>query len=172
MVEFIYGCLCRQELCPTLIGILGIPKDDKDVVAYCSTSTLSPNSDSENVRGVLEHGRGSSSLSQDPVKFKSARQVIFAIGAELIRCFGRVEAMRPVLASLYHRILLFPPPSQRNEALKMVAEVCPPSQCIFFFFCLFFYLVALKTEEQPQGKIYKLCLQIWQPYVLSYFIYS
>ncbi|XP_071818615.1 brefeldin A-inhibited guanine nucleotide-exchange protein 3-like isoform X3 [Apostichopus japonicus] len=112
-----------QELCPTLIGILGIPKDEKAVIAYCSTATPSQNSDSENVRGVLEHGRGSSSLSQGPVKFKSARQVIFAIASELLRCFGRVESMRTVLASLYHRILLFPPPSQRNEALKMVAEV-------------------------------------------------
>ncbi|PIK35268.1 hypothetical protein BSL78_27905 [Apostichopus japonicus] len=117
-----------QELCPTLIGILGIPKDEKAVIAYCSTATPSQNSDSENVRGVLEHGRGSSSLSQGPIKFKSARQVIFAIASELLRCFGRVESMRTVLASLYHRILLFPPPSQRNEALKMVAEGYTPGK--------------------------------------------
>ncbi|XP_054753435.2 brefeldin A-inhibited guanine nucleotide-exchange protein 3-like isoform X2 [Lytechinus pictus] len=112
-----------QELCPTLIAILGIPKDQKSIIS----SNHHP--DHHHHPGHLatnhhqEHGRGSSSAVSVPVSFRSARHVIYCIAGELIRLVGCVASMRPVIGSLLHRMLLFPPPLQRNEALKVLKEI-------------------------------------------------
>jgi brefeldin A-inhibited guanine nucleotide-exchange protein 3 len=45
------------------------------------------------------------------------------IASELLRLFGRISSLRPVLESLFHRILLYPPVSQRTDALKYMQEV-------------------------------------------------
>ena len=47
----------------------------------------------------------------------------FSIAVELLRIFSRVNSLRPVLESLYHRILLYPPVEERGEAIKLVQEV-------------------------------------------------
>lgn len=46
-----------------------------------------------------------------------------SIGAQLIRLVGWVKSMRPVLESLFHRVLLVPPIASRGEALKYAREV-------------------------------------------------
>lgn len=46
-----------------------------------------------------------------------------SIAIELLRIFSRVNSLRPVLESLYHRILLYPPVEERGEAIKLVQEV-------------------------------------------------
>lgn len=45
------------------------------------------------------------------------------IAAELVRLVSCVESMKPVLQSLYHRILLYPPPQHRTEAIRIMKEV-------------------------------------------------
>ena len=47
---------------------------------------------------------------------------IYAIAGELLRLVGCLSSMRPVLQSMFHRILLFPPPNYRLEALRAVNE--------------------------------------------------
>lgn len=70
-------------------------------------------------------GRGARSLGS-PLKSKllqSPAQIIYRISKELIRLVGPMSTMRPVLESLFHRILMYPPPQQRTEALKAVTDV-------------------------------------------------
>lgn len=45
------------------------------------------------------------------------------MAAELVRLVSCVESMKPVLQSLYHRILLYPPPQHRTEAIRIMKEV-------------------------------------------------
>ncbi|XP_072178180.1 brefeldin A-inhibited guanine nucleotide-exchange protein 3-like [Diadema setosum] len=118
-----------KELCPTLIAILGIPKDQKTIISSSTSSSSSVNQHPDahhhpgNNHLGQEHGRGSGSAVSVPTSFRSARQVIYHIAKELVRLVGCVASMRPVIGSLLHRMLLFPPPSQRNEALKVVKDM-------------------------------------------------
>lgn len=50
-------------------------------------------------------------------------RTIYYIAAELVRLVGSVDSMKPVLQSLYHRVLLYPPPQHRVEAIKIMKEV-------------------------------------------------
>ncbi|XP_033096909.1 brefeldin A-inhibited guanine nucleotide-exchange protein 3-like isoform X2 [Anneissia japonica] len=102
-----------QKLCPTLIAILGIPKDDKDLVST---------SQENDATSVPDQGRGSTYSTTSSAVTPSSR-VIYSIAAELVRLVGNVESLRPVLGSLFHRILLYPPPVQRNEAIKVIKEM-------------------------------------------------
>ncbi|RMC12844.1 hypothetical protein DUI87_10369 [Hirundo rustica rustica] len=72
---------------------------------------------------VSDHGRGSGCSSTAPALSGPVARTIYYIAAELVRLVGSVESMKPVLQSLYHRILLYPPPQHRVEAIKIMKEV-------------------------------------------------
>ena len=48
---------------------------------------------------------------------------IHSICRELIRLVGRLESLRPVLQSLLHRMLLYPPAQHRLDAIRSLKDV-------------------------------------------------
>ncbi|KAJ8360252.1 hypothetical protein SKAU_G00167770 [Synaphobranchus kaupii] len=59
-----------------------------------------------------------------------ARTICYT-AAELVRLVGQVESMKPVLQSLYHRILLYPPPQHRVEAIRTMKEILGSPERLF-----------------------------------------
>ncbi|XP_045428532.1 brefeldin A-inhibited guanine nucleotide-exchange protein 3 isoform X4 [Pipistrellus kuhlii] len=115
--------LTWKNLCPALIVILGNPIHDKTITsAHSSSTSASMESDSASP-GVSDHGRGSGCSSTAPALSGPVARTIYYIAAELVRLVGSVDSMKPVLQSLYHRMLLYPPPQHRVEAIKVMKEL-------------------------------------------------
>ena len=68
-------------------------------------------------------GRGTGNFSKSSSVVGPIPRTIYNIATELLRLVGPLAAMRPVLESLFHRIILYPPAQQRAEALKALKEV-------------------------------------------------
>ncbi|XP_044780112.1 brefeldin A-inhibited guanine nucleotide-exchange protein 3 isoform X4 [Bubalus bubalis] len=115
--------LIWKNLCPALIVILGNPIHDKTITsAHSSSTSTSVESDSASP-GISDHGRGSGCSSTAPALSGPVARTIYYIAAELVRLVGSVDSMKPVLQSLYHRVLLYPPPQHRVEAIKIMKEL-------------------------------------------------
>lgn len=89
---------------------------------------------------MSDQGRGSGCSSSAPARIVPVVRTVCYIAAELVRLVSCVESMKPVLQSLYHRILLYPPPQHRTEAIRIMKEVgggwgCATLTDGFFFFC-------------------------------------
>ncbi|XP_062980680.1 brefeldin A-inhibited guanine nucleotide-exchange protein 3 [Elgaria multicarinata webbii] len=112
--------LIWKQLCPALIVILGNPLHDKTITSAHSSTCHEADSPSS---GVSDHGRGSGCSSTAPALSSPVARTIYYIAAELVRLVGSVESMKPVLQSLYHRMLLYPPPQHRVEAIKIMKEI-------------------------------------------------
>ncbi|KAK7108439.1 hypothetical protein V1264_016181 [Littorina saxatilis] len=97
--------LIWKQLCPVLISLLGVPKVHE-----------------KGEREKDGSGRGPAFMASSNA-LGSATKIIYSISAELMRLLGSVKSLRPVLESLFHRILLYPPPQQRLEALKVIKEL-------------------------------------------------
>lgn len=72
---------------------------------------------------VSDQGRGSGCSSSAPARIAPVVRTVCYVAAELVRLVSCVESMKPVLQSLYHRILLYPPPQHRTEAIRIMKEV-------------------------------------------------
>ncbi|EGV96090.1 Brefeldin A-inhibited guanine nucleotide-exchange protein 3 [Cricetulus griseus] len=114
--------LIWKSLCPALIVILGNPIHDKTITSAHSSSSTNMESDSASP-GVSDHGRGSGCSCTAPTLSGPVARTIYYLAAELVRLVGSVDSMKPVLQSLYHRVLLYPPPQHRVEAIKIMKEV-------------------------------------------------
>uniref|UniRef100_A0A8D0N2H1 SEC7 domain-containing protein n=1 Tax=Sus scrofa TaxID=9823 RepID=A0A8D0N2H1_PIG len=115
--------LIWKNLCPALIVILGNPIHDKTITsAHSSGTSTSVESDSASP-GISDHGRGSGCSSTAPALSGPVARTIYYIAAELVRLVGSVDSMKPVLQSLYHRVLLYPPAQHRVEAIKVMKEL-------------------------------------------------
>ncbi|NXX79958.1 BIG3 protein, partial [Urocolius indicus] len=112
--------LIWKQLCPALVVILGNPIHDKTITSAHSSICSEADSPSS---GISDHGRGSGCSSTAPALSGPVARTIYYIAAELVRLVGSVESMKPVLQSLYHRILLYPPPQHRVEAIKIMKEI-------------------------------------------------
>ncbi|XP_064629621.1 brefeldin A-inhibited guanine nucleotide-exchange protein 3-like isoform X3 [Lineus longissimus] len=101
--------LLWKQLCPGLISMLGNPVTDKSVVqkpAYGS-----------------QDGRGSGCSTNAPNVAEHSAKTIYNIAVELVKIVGSLRSLRPVLESVFHRMLLYPPPQHRLEAIRILKEV-------------------------------------------------
>ncbi|XP_073690369.1 brefeldin A-inhibited guanine nucleotide-exchange protein 3 [Garra rufa] len=121
--------LIWKQLCPTLVVIMGNPASDKSITS--AHGGQSQDSDTAPGSAVLDQGRGSGCSSSAPVMIGPVVRTICYVAAELVRLVGCVESMKPVLQSLYHRILLYPPPQHRVEAIKIMKEIVGSPQRLF-----------------------------------------
>ncbi|KAG1941591.1 brefeldin A-inhibited guanine nucleotide-exchange protein 3 isoform X2 [Pimephales promelas] len=121
--------LIWKQLCPTLVVIMGNPASDKSI----SSAHGGPSQDSDAApgSGVSDQGRGSGCSSSAPGMIGPVVRTICYVAAELVRLVGCIESMKPVLQSLYHRILLYPPPQHRVEAIKIMKEIVGSPQRLF-----------------------------------------
>ncbi|MEJ1275322.1 ARFGEF family member 3 [Cricetulus griseus] len=122
--------LIWKSLCPALIVILGNPIHDKTITSAHSSSSTNMESDSASP-GVSDHGRGSGCSCTAPTLSGPVARTIYYLAAELVRLVGSVDSMKPVLQSLYHRVLLYPPPQHRVEAIKIMKEILGSPQHLY-----------------------------------------
>uniref|UniRef100_A0A8C2FQV0 ARFGEF family member 3 n=1 Tax=Cyprinus carpio TaxID=7962 RepID=A0A8C2FQV0_CYPCA len=117
----------KKQLCPTLVVIMGNPASDKTITSAHGGQSQDPAPGT----AVLDQGRGSGCSSSAPVMIGPVVRTICYVAAELVRLVGCVESMKPVLQSLYHRVLLYPPPQHRVEAIKIMKEIVGSPQRLF-----------------------------------------
>ncbi|CAJ1066832.1 brefeldin A-inhibited guanine nucleotide-exchange protein 3 isoform X1 [Xyrichtys novacula] len=136
--------LVWKQLCPSLVAIMGNPVNDKTIASNHSY-TGTPDRDRLSDRlslgisqemdsssgGVSDQGRGSGCSSSAPARIAPVVRTVCYIAAELVRLVSCVESMKPVLQSLYHRILLYPPPQHRTEAIRIMKEILGSPQRLY-----------------------------------------
>ncbi|XP_055495170.1 brefeldin A-inhibited guanine nucleotide-exchange protein 3 [Leucoraja erinacea] len=120
--------LLWRQLCPALIVILGNPIRDKTISSAHGASSAESEA---TLAGVSDHGRGSGCSSMAPALSEPVARTIYYIAVELVRLVGCLESLRPVLQSLYHRLLLYPPPQHRVEAIKIMKEILSSPQRLY-----------------------------------------
>ncbi|XP_047502292.1 brefeldin A-inhibited guanine nucleotide-exchange protein 3-like isoform X2 [Penaeus chinensis] len=99
-----------QRLCPALVALLGSPVSQR--LARASGRT----------EGQM--GRGSGCLAHPGPLFNNHQaRAIYSVSCGLVVTMGSIGEMRPVLESVFHRMLLYPPPQCRLDALKAIAEL-------------------------------------------------
>ena len=106
--------LIRQLLCPALIQLLGSPLTDLN---------KRPKANTQFQEEINRGGRGIGNFAKSTATVGPIPRTIYNIATELLRLVGPLAAMRPVLESLFHRIILYPPAQQRTEALRALKEV-------------------------------------------------
>uniref|UniRef100_A0AAQ5ZMN0 SEC7 domain-containing protein n=1 Tax=Amphiprion ocellaris TaxID=80972 RepID=A0AAQ5ZMN0_AMPOC len=119
--------LVWKQLCPSLVAIMGNPVNDKTIASHHGVSQeVDPSTG-----GVSDQGRGSGCSSSAPARIAPVVRTVCYIAAELVRLVSCVESMKPVLQSLYHRILLYPPPQHRTEAIRIMKEILGSPQRLY-----------------------------------------
>uniref|UniRef100_A0A669C5Y0 ARFGEF family member 3 n=1 Tax=Oreochromis niloticus TaxID=8128 RepID=A0A669C5Y0_ORENI len=119
--------LVWKQLCPSLVAIMGNPVNDKTIASHHGMGQEVDSS----CGGLSDQGRGSGCSSSAPARIAPVVRTVCYIAAELVRLVSCVESMKPVLQSLYHRILLYPPPQHRTEAIRIMKEILGSPQRLY-----------------------------------------
>uniref|UniRef100_A0A4W6C1B9 SEC7 domain-containing protein n=1 Tax=Lates calcarifer TaxID=8187 RepID=A0A4W6C1B9_LATCA len=119
--------LVWKQLCPSLVAIMGNPVNDKTIASHHGYMGEVDSCGG----GVSDQGRGSGCSSSAPARIAPVVRTVCYIAAELVRLVSCVESMKPVLQSLYHRILLYPPPQHRTEAIRIMKEILGSPQRLY-----------------------------------------
>uniref|UniRef100_A0A3P8UM47 ARFGEF family member 3 n=1 Tax=Cynoglossus semilaevis TaxID=244447 RepID=A0A3P8UM47_CYNSE len=119
--------LVWKQLCPSLVALMGNPVNDKTITSHHSHMGATESG----VSGLSDQGRGSGCSSSAPARIAPVVRTVCYIAAELVRLVNCVESMKPVLQSVYHRILLYPPPQHRTEAVRIMKEILGSPQRLF-----------------------------------------
>ncbi|XP_060081313.1 brefeldin A-inhibited guanine nucleotide-exchange protein 3-like [Ylistrum balloti] len=109
-----------KYLCPCLISLLGTPKSERSAIIPKSLEDV---------------GRGSGCSLTAPNLQVSTAKTIYSIAVRLVDLMGPVTSLRPVLESLFHRMLLYPPPQHRLDALKAVKELLKTPEGLYKLAC-------------------------------------
>lgn len=83
-----------QKFCPVLIGLMSTPKSNNSTFSRLQTVETLPH-----------------------------LKIIYSIAGQLVRVVGCVGSLRPVLESVYHRMLLYPRVQYRLDSLKALTEL-------------------------------------------------
>ncbi|EUB62872.1 Brefeldin A-inhibited guanine nucleotide-exchange protein 3 [Echinococcus granulosus] len=102
-----------QRMCPMLMWFLSNPKQERNIT---STSVLQPLAES----GVDRKTHGTASSIAPPTLWPEVLKLIYDIVIDLAYLVGPVLELRPMLESLFHKMLLYPPPTYRQNALNAV----------------------------------------------------
>ncbi|XP_024084809.1 brefeldin A-inhibited guanine nucleotide-exchange protein 3 isoform X1 [Cimex lectularius] len=93
-----------QKLCPVLIGLMAPPRNNN--ITFTRVQ---------------------------PVDVLPQHKIIYSIAGQLVRLVGCVGSLRPVLESVYHRMLLYPKTNHRLDSLKALTELLrSPSRLVDF----------------------------------------
>ncbi|XP_077350790.1 brefeldin A-inhibited guanine nucleotide-exchange protein 3 isoform X2 [Festucalex cinctus] len=134
--------LVWKQLCPSLVAIMGNPLNDKTISSHHGQAGAPEAERPHSVAGkeaeaaagvaaVSDQGRGSGCSSGAPARMSAVVRSVCYVASELVRLVSCVESMKPVLQSLYHRILLYPPPRHRTDAIRIMKEIVGSPQRLF-----------------------------------------
>ncbi|XP_043191438.1 brefeldin A-inhibited guanine nucleotide-exchange protein 3-like [Amphibalanus amphitrite] len=108
-----------RHLTPALVCLLGSPTTERV--------------GSHGPAGESQLARGSGGLTQQPSLPAAEARTIFSISVQLVRLLGAVASVRPALEALFHRMLLYPPPQHRDDALRVVKQVLQTPELLLAF---------------------------------------
>nr|CDS25689.2 brefeldin A inhibited guanine [Hymenolepis microstoma] len=100
-----------QRMCPMLMWFLSNPKQEKTI-----TSTSDFQSGDKQTMGTA-------SSVAPPMLSSEALKTVYDIVIDLTFLVGPIGELRPMLETLFHKMLLYPPPTFRQNALNSVCRL-------------------------------------------------
>ncbi|TGZ68340.1 hypothetical protein CRM22_004312 [Opisthorchis felineus] len=127
--------LIWRDLCPSLVSIM----QSKSLGCH----PLQP------FDGSLEVGRGSGAESLTSLFPSTVLVMCYKISVRLSELFGPILDMRSMLESLFHAMLLYPPPKQRLEAFRSIQTMLSSTQAIMLITLPCWNVVSNGSLEEP-----------------------
>ncbi|GAA50088.1 brefeldin A-inhibited guanine nucleotide-exchange protein 3 [Clonorchis sinensis] len=127
--------LIWRDLCPSLVSMM-----QSNSLGY---QPLQP------FDGSFEVGRGSGAESLTSPFPSTVLVMCYKICVRLTELFGPILDMRSMLESLFHAMLLYPPPKQRLEAFRSIQTMLSSTQAIMLITLPCWTVVSSGSLEEP-----------------------
>ncbi|VDN96324.1 unnamed protein product [Rodentolepis nana] len=105
-----------QRMCPMLMWFLSNPKQEKTITSTSDFQSLTRQSGEKQTIGTA-------SSVAPPMLSPEALKTVYDIVIDLTFLVGPIGELRPMLESLFHKMLLYPPPTFRQIALNSVCRL-------------------------------------------------